>query len=146
MKARDPRDNLLIASLMTGATIPQAAEASGYSNATIDRRLRDPEFSAALERALERQLERVMRSVASAATAAVQTLLLAMTREDVPWSTRVSAARTVVENACPRGVVITGPGGGPIMVEAVTPTDELLARLERLAPQPVIEATSHLVD
>jgi hypothetical protein len=135
-------DTRAIAVLINGGTNAQAAEAAGYSERTVRRhRDWDPEFKAALEQAQADALDRVRYAMTGAAAHAVRTLLQAATNADgtVPWPTRVAAAGKLVELTVGKWITVTGPGGGPVEVTAVSPQEELFARLERLAPQPVID-------
>jgi hypothetical protein len=86
----------LIAALLHGNTIPEAAQASGLSERTVSRRLADPSFQAALREARQRALSRAINVVVEGATgAAVQLRWLAghATQEHV----KLAAARAVLE-------------------------------------------------
>lgn len=126
------QDETLIDALMTGANITQSAAASGYSAATVGRRLRDDDFRRRLAAAQADTRDRAVRALVTTSGTAVRTLLMAATNEAVPWPTRVRAAQALLDATIGRSVALTGPGGGPIEIEVASPRDDLLRRLERL--------------
>ena len=92
-------DEKLIAELAGGASWERAAAACGCSERTIARRLKDPKFRAALDDARRRLFEAAFSRVVAAGQAAAGTLISLMGRE-VPHSTRLGAARTLLEVSC----------------------------------------------
>jgi hypothetical protein len=92
-------DEKLIIELASGASWERAAAACGCSERTIARRLKDPKFRAALDDARRRLFEAAFSRVVAAGQAAAGTLISLLGRE-VPHSTRLGAARTLLEASC----------------------------------------------
>lgn len=134
-------DARAIATLLLGGTYAQAAEAAGYSERTVRRhRDNDPEFRRQLEAGYTEALDRIRFSLGSAAATGVRVLLQAATSDTAPWPSRVAAAKALVELTLGTSIRLSGPDGGPVVIEAVTSQDDLIARLERLAPTPILDA------
>lgn len=126
------QDESLIAALMSGATIAQAAVTTGYSETTVKRRLADDRFRRSLNEAQAQVRDRAVRALVTGSAVAVRTLVEAATGATVPWAVRVRAAAALLDHTIGRSVAITGPGGGPIEVDVASPRDDLITRLERL--------------
>ena len=82
--------------LAGGATHDHAAAAAGCGKTTIARRLRDPKFRAKLDDARKQLFDAAFSRVVSSAQAASATLIALLNRETPP-STRLAAARTILE-------------------------------------------------
>jgi hypothetical protein len=138
------QDEQLITALMQGATIEQAARATGYSDSTVKRRMATDAFRRQLAEAQGQVRDRAVRALVTGSAIAVRTLVEAATSVSVPWSVRVRAATALLDHTIGRSVAITGPGGGPVQIDVASPRDDLLGRLERLRersiPATVIEA------
>ena len=87
--------------LLAGQTIARAAESAGVGERTVARWLTNPEFRQRLDDARVDQSQRVATWLASAATAAVNTLLTVMADEDTHVSVKVSAARVILSSGPP---------------------------------------------
>jgi hypothetical protein len=125
--ARSQADARLLAELVAGATRKDAAEAAGVSEATVYRRLREPDFLAELE---SRQGELVRNgALAFAVDVAESREVLRQIRDDpdVPASVRVTAADRLIS----RGLAY-------VELSAAVRLDERIARIEaRLGLTPV---------
>src|SRR5262245_4151102 len=92
-----PKAEVFLANLMTAPTVQGAAKAAGVSERQAHRWLREEEFAAAYA---ERRQEAVTQATArlqSAAGHAVSVLLAVMLDRNTPATSRVAAARTVLE-------------------------------------------------
>ncbi len=89
-------NELLLISLACGSTIEAAAAKAGLSKRTVNRRLEDPAFRQKLQEFRANMLERASAMLGAAAMEAVKTLLGLMERS-IPHSTRLGAARAVIE-------------------------------------------------
>ena len=96
---RSQADRLLIATLVTGATQREAAEAAGCSERTVRRRLDNPDFRKALDQARGRLFERVLGRTIHHATMAADILAEIMTDPESRAAVRVSAARALLDSA-----------------------------------------------
>lgn len=88
-----------VAALLTAPTIATAAAAVGISEQTLWRWLQDPDFK---ERYREAKREAVAQAVArlqQVSSQAVETLWVIMTDDEAKDSTRVTAAKAVLEMA-----------------------------------------------
>jgi transposase len=88
-----------IMALLTEPTIRQAAEVSGVGETSIYRWLQEKEFSQAFRDARKKAFSQTVSRLQQATTDAVQTLQDIMTSADAPASSRVTAAKTVIEMA-----------------------------------------------
>ncbi len=89
-------NEVLLISLACGSTIDAAAAKAGLSKRTVNRRLEDPAFRQQLQEFRANMLERASAMLGAAAMEAVKTLLGLMERT-IPHSTRLGAARAVIE-------------------------------------------------
>jgi hypothetical protein len=92
---RQNADPLLIAALLSGATLATAAERAGVSEQTARRRLHDPEFHARLDAAGEELIAAATRALADASGEAVSTLRDLL--RDGPPAVKLGAARAILE-------------------------------------------------
>lgn len=106
-----------IAALLSCGTVDRAARAAGVSARTLLRWMRLPEFRAEYQAARRQALEAAIGVVQAATSSAVGVLVEVMEDAHAPASTRIAAARMVIETSL-RGV------------EALE-YEERLSRLER---------------
>jgi hypothetical protein len=92
---RQNADPILIAALLSGATIVDAAERAGVSEQTARRRLRNLEFRARLNAAGDDLVAAAARAIADANGEAVSALRDLL--RDGPPAVRLGAARTILE-------------------------------------------------
>jgi hypothetical protein len=93
------RDALLIAQLAAGNSHEKVAVACGCCTSTVQRRLRDPKFRAALDEARRQLFESAFGRVTAAGQAAASTLISLLSRETPP-AVRLGASRTLLETSC----------------------------------------------
>ncbi len=79
-----------------GATIENAANSAGISQATAYRRLKDPEFQEQLRKTKADMVTRTAGMLTAAAGEAVKTLL-ALQKDSIPPSSRLGAAKAILE-------------------------------------------------
>jgi hypothetical protein len=91
------KQNAAICALLNQPTIKAAAEASKISEASLYRWLATPAFSIALKDARDRALEAALSALQGASGKAVETLYEIMGDASAQASTRVSAAKTVLD-------------------------------------------------
>ncbi len=89
-------DDTLVLALACGSTIDAAATKAGVSRVTVYKRLGDPEFQAKLAKARSDMVDRATAMLTAAAMESVKTLL-ELQDKDVPASSRLGAARSVLE-------------------------------------------------
>jgi transposase-like protein len=95
-RGRRSADQKLILALTCGATIEAAARQAGVSEATVYRRLKDPEFKAQLQTARQGMVERTTNMLSAASTESVKTLLR-LQGERYPPAVQLGAAKAIVE-------------------------------------------------
>lgn len=88
-----------VAALVSEPTVGAAARVAGVGETTLHRWLRQPEFAEALRAARNEAFGAALASVQQAAVEAVQTLRGVMADPDTPPSSRVAAARSVLDIA-----------------------------------------------
>jgi hypothetical protein len=93
---RQRADDQLLMALACGATIQAAAKQSGLAERTIYKRLKQPDFQLRLRDVQTDILKRTTGALTAAATESVRTLL-ELQKPGVPPSTRLGAARAVLE-------------------------------------------------
>jgi hypothetical protein len=93
--ARKNADSALIAALACGGTVEASATAAGVSEATVYRRLAEPDFRRRIDEARADMVSRAVARIGAASTLAADTLreLLKARSETV----RLGAARAVLE-------------------------------------------------
>ncbi len=97
--ARRPvADAALVAALVGGATLDEAADAANVSRRTVARRLKDPAFRGELEPLRREALARAADRLAGLATAALETLDELLGAHHPP-TIRLGAARAVLHEA-----------------------------------------------
>ena len=89
----------VIAALLRSPTISGAAEQSGISEATLFRWLQRPAFEEAYRRARQSAVDQAIAALQQATGQAVATLQEVQRDTDAPASSRVTAAKTVLEFA-----------------------------------------------
>jgi len=95
-RGRRSADQLLLMALACGATIENAAASAGISQATVYRRLKDAEFQQELRQTKADMARRTAAMLTAAAGEAVKTLL-ALLKDSIPSSSRLGAARAILE-------------------------------------------------
>ena len=88
-------DAPIVTSLAAGASVPAASRAGGVSEATVYRRLREPEFRQRVDEARSEIVSRAVARLSAASTEAVDTLkrLLYVDSDFV----RLGAAKSILE-------------------------------------------------
>lgn len=89
----------VIAALLRSPTIAGAAEQAGISEATLFRWLQRPDFEAAYRRARQAAVDQAIAQLQQATGQAVATLQEVQADAEAPASSRVTAAKTVLEMA-----------------------------------------------
>jgi hypothetical protein len=93
---RRKKDDALLLPLVCGATVEAAADKAGVSRATAFRRLQDPDFRHRLEELRSEIVQRAADALSAASTEAIKTLL-SLLPPSMPPSTRLQAARSILE-------------------------------------------------
>jgi hypothetical protein len=93
------RNERLILALMQSPSMERAAAAAGMSEATLRRRMRDPEFQEEYRAARREAFRQSIVRLQHASGAAVSTLLRVMADQTAPASSRVRAASCVLERS-----------------------------------------------
>jgi len=96
-RGRRQADQMLLVALACGATIEGAAQKAGLSQATVYRRLRDPEFKNRIQQAQSDMVKRASGTLTAAGMEAIKTLLGLLQSSSTPASVRLGAARAVLE-------------------------------------------------
>lgn len=92
-------DDKLLAALMSTNSISAAAAAAHVGERTLYRRLQDPEFRRQLEEQRLKTLETARNALLSRLTAAVDTMADVMENGENGPSTRLTAARMMIDAA-----------------------------------------------
>ncbi len=93
------KQELAIAALLRSPTIAGAAEQAGVSEATLFRWLQRPDFEEAYRRARQAAVDQAISQLQQATGQAVSTLQDVQADAEAPASSRVTAAKTVLEMA-----------------------------------------------
>jgi hypothetical protein len=93
------KKELAVAALLTQRTTEDAARAVGIGSATLLRWLKEPEFDAAYRAARRAAFSQSIARLQQASSAAVSALLKILVDQNVPASTRVRAADSVLGHA-----------------------------------------------
>jgi hypothetical protein len=88
-----------IAALLTQRNVEEAARAAGVGTRTLLRWLQVPEFQSAYRQARRETFSQSVARLQQASNAAVSTLLKIMVDPNVPASSRVRAADSVLEHS-----------------------------------------------
>ena len=104
-----------VAALLSCATIKEAAKAAQIGENTLLRLMQNPEFAALYKEARQAVLGAAMSRLQAISCEAVETLRTVMVDSESPSSSRVSAARCVLE-----------------MTAKFVENEEILSRLEAL--------------
>ncbi len=86
-----------IVALLSQSSMGEAAQVAGVSETTLWRWLQEEEFSQSYREARRRVVEQAISRVQQSSGKAVTTLAEMMTDQDAPPSTRVTAARVILE-------------------------------------------------
>jgi len=95
-RGRRKADKVLLAALGCGAAIEVAAHKAGVSEATVYRRLQDPEFIKELQKFQSDIVKRAAATSTAAMTEAIKTLLVLM-QPSTPPAVRLGAAKAVID-------------------------------------------------
>lgn len=95
-KPLKPVEEALVLSLACGSTVEAAAQKAGVSIRTVYRKLEDREFKLKLKEFRSELVKRTAALLSAASLEAVKTLLALMESNTAP-STRLGAARSVLE-------------------------------------------------
>jgi hypothetical protein len=93
---RHNADDQLLLLLACGATLESAARQAGVSLRTANRRAGDPEFQRKITALRWDMVQRAVGMVTAAMAESVKTLIV-LQKETVPHSSRLGAARTMLE-------------------------------------------------
>jgi AcrR family transcriptional regulator len=96
-RGRRQADQLLLVALACGATVEAAAQKAGLSQATVYRRLRDPEFKKRIQDVQSDMVKRASGTLTAAGMEAIKTLLALLQSSSTPAGVRLGAARAVLE-------------------------------------------------
>ena len=97
MDTLSPRQHRAIGFLMTEPTILAAAKKTRVAERTLRRWIEDPAFARVYREARRQALTHVTSHLQEVACEAVTTLKALMTDEETPRSSRIAAARTILE-------------------------------------------------
>ena len=97
MAEKSRQRELFLSALLTEPTIIRAAKVARISEATATRWLRDPAFQQQYRESKRSLVEHATTLIQRLATTAVATLGTIMTDHEAPTSSRVTAARTILE-------------------------------------------------
>ncbi|MEH7440477.1 hypothetical protein V7182_23805 [Neobacillus drentensis] len=95
----NPKQEKAIAALLTEPTIQLAAEKAGVGETTLYRWMKEETFDKAFKEARKSALSQTISRLQQTTTDAVNTLKSVMENEEAPASSRVTAAKTVLEMA-----------------------------------------------
>jgi len=98
-RGKENRSDRAIVALLEHTTIEKAAAASGISNVTLWRWLKQDRFRARLRLARREAYAHCVARLQQASSAAVATLLRVMTDQASPAASRVRAADSVLDHA-----------------------------------------------
>lgn len=88
-----------IMALLTESNMRQAAETAGVGESTLYRWLQEGEFNQAFKEARKKAFSQSLSCLQLAAATAVSTLKVIMENDEAPPSSRVTAAKAVIEMA-----------------------------------------------
>jgi DNA-binding MurR/RpiR family transcriptional regulator len=94
-----PKHDKFLAALLSAPTIQAAAKLAGISEATALRYLKEPEFAGAYRDARREMVALAITGLQRASGDAVGVLLAVANDPDAPASSRVSAARCILDTA-----------------------------------------------
>ena len=94
-----PKQEKALMALLTESTIKQAADKTGIGETTLYRWLQEEAFDRAYRNARKRALTQTITKLQQTTTSAVETLKNVMEDSESPASSRVSAAKTILELA-----------------------------------------------
>ncbi len=96
---RSRKEEAAISALLTESGIAAAAKKAGVGESTLRRWLQDTDFAERCRSARRQVLEQSTARLQSATVDAVNALRAIVSSQDSPPSTRVSAARTILDMA-----------------------------------------------
>ncbi len=92
----EPQNARAIASILSGATMQEAAKAAGVSRSTLYRWLKEPSFVSALNAARAIELDRVRNLLTCLAESSLVVLQKALLSADTPTSLKVRVADIIL--------------------------------------------------
>lgn len=96
---RSRKQEAAILALLSQPSLAHAAQAAGIGERTLRRWLKDPAFQMALQEAKQALVSQALARLQAGLNEAVSVLRVAMLRADVPWPSRIQAARIWLEAA-----------------------------------------------
>ena len=99
MNVNERRRELALEALVTEPDVRKAAKIAKVSEATIYRWLNEPGFSARYKELRKRAFDKVLQRLEATAMQAVETLRDVSADSEAPASSRVAAAKTILEMA-----------------------------------------------
>lgn len=99
MNVNERRRELALEALVTEPDVRKAAKIAKVSEATIYRWLNEPGFSARYKELRKRAFDKVLQRLQATAMQAVETLRDVSADSEAPASSRVAAAKTILEMA-----------------------------------------------
>ena len=97
MKAFTGKKQRALTALLTQPSLVKAAEVVGVSEVTLWRYMQDDNFQQALKEAKQQAVEQAIIRIQQVTGEAVEVLYEVMTNPNTPASSRVSAAKTILE-------------------------------------------------
>lgn len=93
------KQEIAISNLLKLPTVSEAAEATGIGERTLWRWLRDPSFQEAYRKARREAVSQAVARLQRETSQAVEALATVMRDDEAPATSRVSAARAILELA-----------------------------------------------
>ncbi len=98
VKLSGAQDKAVLA-MLSGSNFLEASQAAGVAQSTVWRWMREPDFKQALRDGRLELMEGAVGSIQQACSEAVDVLREVMKKEESPASSRVAAAKTIIEMA-----------------------------------------------
>ncbi len=99
IQSTTPKKHRAIIALLDRPTLKEAAETVGVGESTLFRWLKEPDFAGAYREARTEAVRQAIARLQQITSEAVEVLRAVMNDKDSPPSSRVTAARTVIEQA-----------------------------------------------
>lgn len=94
-----PKQHALLLAMLQGERVEQAAKTAKVSPRTAYRWQQETAFQQAMREEQRKAFEKTLQSLMTGTSTALRVLLETMTDKKAPYSVRVAAARTWLENA-----------------------------------------------
>ncbi len=91
--------NKAVLAMLSGSNFLEASQAAGVAQSTVWRWMREPDFKQALRDGRLELMEGAVGSIQQACSEAVDVLRSVMNNQESPCSSRVTAAKCVIEMA-----------------------------------------------